>query len=306
MNRNVYHGYNERATSDIVPGSWAAPTIPPWPHDPGAARRLLDAAGWTPGPDGIRRRNGERLALAISTTTAKQSNVQAEVQMQHELRGVGIDLTIKNYPTSYLFAQNGPLYGGHLRPLALHRDAVARSRQRRRLERGLHPAEGREHDVPRRSGPHARPVTKRRTSSTARAAARSTSGSRNASTSWCRRCSCTGKIAYAAYNSDLKNYKRRAVHLEQLERVAVELPLVLDLVAATGLVTELRVRAVDARDRHLEHRRSGRRARAGRLTPATAALAAAAVRRVRCRPPRVARRLRRGGGDRDRRRARAG
>ncbi len=112
MNRNVYHGYNERATSDIVPGSWAAPNIPPWPHDPAAAQKLLDAAGWRVGADGIRRRNGERLALSISTTTAKQSNVQAEVQMQRDLRTVGIDLTIKNYPTSYLFAQNGPLYGG--------------------------------------------------------------------------------------------------------------------------------------------------------------------------------------------------
>jgi len=112
MNQTIYHGYNERATSDIVPGSWAAPVIPAWPHDPAAARRLLDDAGWRAGPDGIRRRGGTRLAIAISTTTAKQSNVQAEVQMQQQLRAVGIDLTIKNYPTSMLFARNGPLYGG--------------------------------------------------------------------------------------------------------------------------------------------------------------------------------------------------
>jgi peptide/nickel transport system substrate-binding protein len=112
MNRTVYHGYNERATSDIVPTSWAAPAIPAWHFDTAGAVRLLEAAGWHPGPDGIRRRNGERLALSISTTTAKQSNVQAEVQMQRQLHAVGIDLSIKNYPTSFLFAQHGPLYGG--------------------------------------------------------------------------------------------------------------------------------------------------------------------------------------------------
>ena len=32
--------------------------------------------------------------------------------MQQQLRSVGIDLSIKNYPPSFLFAQNGPLYGG--------------------------------------------------------------------------------------------------------------------------------------------------------------------------------------------------
>ncbi len=112
MNRTIYHGYNERATSDMVPGSWAAPTIPAWQYDPAAADKLLAAAGWLPGADGIRHRNGVRLAISISTTTAKQSNIQAEIQMQHQLRAIGIDLTIKNYPTSLLFARNGPLYGG--------------------------------------------------------------------------------------------------------------------------------------------------------------------------------------------------
>ena len=112
MNQTVYRGYNLRATSDVVPTSWAAPAIPLWTYDPPTARRLLEDAGWRPGPDGIRRRAGLRLTLGISTTTAKASNVQAEVQMQQQLRAVGIDLTIKNYPTSFLFAQNGPLYGG--------------------------------------------------------------------------------------------------------------------------------------------------------------------------------------------------
>jgi peptide/nickel transport system substrate-binding protein len=112
INATVFHGYNVRATSDIMPTSWAAPSIPPYRYDLAAAKRLLDAAGWVPGPDGIRHRGGVPLAIDISTTPAKPANVQAEVQMQQALRAAGIDLRIRNYPTSLLFAQNGPLYSG--------------------------------------------------------------------------------------------------------------------------------------------------------------------------------------------------
>jgi len=112
MNRTIYHGVNVRATSDIVPDSWAAPSIPQWVFDPAAARRLLDAAGWKPGPGGIRTQGGVPLALTISTGTNKPANEQAEVQMVAQLRAVGIALAIKNYPVSLLFAQHGPLYGG--------------------------------------------------------------------------------------------------------------------------------------------------------------------------------------------------
>jgi peptide/nickel transport system substrate-binding protein len=112
MNATVFHGYNVRATSDIVPTSWAAPSIPPYPYDVAAAEHLLDAAGWVRGADGIRHRAGAPLELDVSTTPSKPANVQAEVQMQQELRAAGIDLRIKNYPTSLLFAQDGPLYGG--------------------------------------------------------------------------------------------------------------------------------------------------------------------------------------------------
>jgi peptide/nickel transport system substrate-binding protein len=112
MNRTIFHGYNTRAVSDIVPSSWAAPSVPSYPHDPAAAGRLLDAAGWRLRPDGTRAKAGVPLAFTVSTTNAKQSNIQAEVQMQQQLRSLGIALTIKNYPGSLLFAQNGPIYRG--------------------------------------------------------------------------------------------------------------------------------------------------------------------------------------------------
>ena len=100
INATVYHGYNVRARSDIPPDSWAAPNVPAYRYDPADARRLIRAALGT-----------QRLHLTISATN-KPGNEQAELQMQQALRDAGIDLEIKNYPASVLFAQDGPLYSG--------------------------------------------------------------------------------------------------------------------------------------------------------------------------------------------------
>lgn len=112
INDTVYLGINRRAVSDVMPTSWAAPNIPQWRYDVVDAKRLLDEAGFRPGADGVRVRGGVPLRITISTGTNKPANDRAELQIQQQLRPLGIDVTIKNYPVSYLFAQNGPLYGG--------------------------------------------------------------------------------------------------------------------------------------------------------------------------------------------------
>ena len=103
LNDTVYHGYNRLAVSDIFPDSWAAPSLPPYRYDPSDARALLAAAGYTP---------QHPLALTICATVTAKSNEQAELVMQSELRPLGIDLSVRNYPPSLLFAQDGPIYKG--------------------------------------------------------------------------------------------------------------------------------------------------------------------------------------------------
>ena len=62
INNTIYHGYNKRAATDIFPLSWAAPAgIAPIKHDVADARRLLDAAGWKAGANGVRAKNGAPL-----------------------------------------------------------------------------------------------------------------------------------------------------------------------------------------------------------------------------------------------------
>jgi peptide/nickel transport system substrate-binding protein len=112
INQTSYRGYNQLAVSDIFPQSWAAPSVPRYPYDPAASRRLLAQAGWTMGPDGILRKGAQRMDLTISTGTNEQDNQQAEVQIQSDLHPLGIAVAIRNYPVSLLFAQDGPLYTG--------------------------------------------------------------------------------------------------------------------------------------------------------------------------------------------------
>jgi peptide/nickel transport system substrate-binding protein len=114
INDTIYHGYNQLAVSDIFPQSWAAPNIPPYPYKPDQSKQLLAQAGWTMGSDGwLHNKSGQILHLSISTNTDNQPNNQAEVQIQSQLRALGIQIEIRNYPTSLLFAQDGPLYQGH-------------------------------------------------------------------------------------------------------------------------------------------------------------------------------------------------
>ena len=112
INDTIYHGINQLGVSDIFPQSWAAPKLPPYSYDPAHARALLAAAGWKMGNDGVLHRNGEPLHLAISATVSARSNEQSEVMMQQMLRPLGINLTIQNYASSFMFARNGPLYTG--------------------------------------------------------------------------------------------------------------------------------------------------------------------------------------------------
>ncbi len=112
INATVYKGYNQLAVSDIFPGSWAAPHLPPYRYDPADARRLLSADGWRRGADGILHKGSIALRLTLSATTGHMTNDQSEVLIQSMLRPLGIAVRIRNYPANLLFARSGPIYSG--------------------------------------------------------------------------------------------------------------------------------------------------------------------------------------------------
>jgi len=73
--------------------------IYPATGDVQAANGILDAAGWVPGPDGVRQKDKVKLAFTVGTTSGNQARVLAEQIMQQQLQKIGVKLTIKNSPT---------------------------------------------------------------------------------------------------------------------------------------------------------------------------------------------------------------
>ena len=90
--------------STVLPsGPFACPQEPS-AFDPAQARALLDAAGWVPGGDGTRARDGQRLSLRIATTAGNQLREQTEQAIAAMLADVGIELVAENVPSDVLFA----------------------------------------------------------------------------------------------------------------------------------------------------------------------------------------------------------
>jgi peptide/nickel transport system substrate-binding protein len=80
--------------SPIPPNTWAfGEEDEPLPYDPGAARRLLEAAGWVDGDgDGVREKGGRPLSFRLATNTGNRQREDALVVMQDQLRRVGVDV----------------------------------------------------------------------------------------------------------------------------------------------------------------------------------------------------------------------
>ena len=62
--------------------------------DPEEAKRVLDAAGWVPGPDGIRVKNGERASFLLYSLQTTEWRRMSEA-MQADLRRIGIDMRVQ-------------------------------------------------------------------------------------------------------------------------------------------------------------------------------------------------------------------
>lgn len=68
------------------------PDTPMLPYDPDAARALLAEAGWTPGPDGILRKDGQRFEFALITNNGNLQRKAIMTIAQNAWRRLGIDV----------------------------------------------------------------------------------------------------------------------------------------------------------------------------------------------------------------------
>ena len=70
------------------------------------ANALLDEAGWVKGEDGIRAKDGVRLAFANSTTAGNQLREQAQQFMQQTFAEIGVEMTINNLPPAVMWGDH--------------------------------------------------------------------------------------------------------------------------------------------------------------------------------------------------------
>ncbi len=108
INQDAYLGIDAPGMADQSPVMWSYdPHVQPYPHDPDRARALLRAAGWTPGPGGQLTRGGKPFVVDISSVVGNETRLKAEELVQEDLRDVGVEVQVRNYPANLLFAAPG-------------------------------------------------------------------------------------------------------------------------------------------------------------------------------------------------------
>jgi peptide/nickel transport system substrate-binding protein len=103
--RDISHDVNMPASTDQPSFLWAYnPNVAHYDYDPAKAKQLLEDAGWKPGPDGIRVKNGQRLQITLADSSGSATGNAMNVVAQRYWHDVGIDTLVKTYTTSLYFA----------------------------------------------------------------------------------------------------------------------------------------------------------------------------------------------------------
>lgn len=98
MIRYILYGRGVQSTGIFTPKMWFFdPAVKPLPYDPEAARAALDAAGWKPGPDGIRVKNGKRFSITLLSSNGNEVRRDIATLVQDDLKKVGVEVKIEIY-----------------------------------------------------------------------------------------------------------------------------------------------------------------------------------------------------------------
>ncbi len=103
--RQVYGGKVAVAHSSVNRLQWmAVDDVKKYPFDPAAAKRLLDAAGWSELKGGVRHNaKGERLTFTLASVAGIKANELVMSVLAGQWRQVGIDARIRGQPARVFF-----------------------------------------------------------------------------------------------------------------------------------------------------------------------------------------------------------
>lgn len=83
-----------------------APDVAPPAHDPAESARLLDAAGWKAGPDGVRRKGGKKASLELLVRAQARTDSNLVEILRSAYEKVGVELKAQALDSA-LFGQRG-------------------------------------------------------------------------------------------------------------------------------------------------------------------------------------------------------
>lgn len=100
----VFNGQGEIANTDVPAQSWAYnPNVKKYSRDLNKAKDLLEDAGWKDiDGDGILEKGNSKLQLKFSTSQGFISREQVQEIIVRQLKEVGIEVLVENYPNNVL------------------------------------------------------------------------------------------------------------------------------------------------------------------------------------------------------------
>lgn len=105
----IYYGLENPTLTYLPPTHWAYnPEVKTYPYDLDRANALLDEAGFVAGDDGVRAKDGVRLAFTMSTSSGNQARESAQQILQQAYEQIGVEMAIDNRPASTLWTDDVP------------------------------------------------------------------------------------------------------------------------------------------------------------------------------------------------------
>jgi len=98
MVKYILYGHGTQSTGIFTPQMWFFnPDVVPFTYDPEKSRSLLDEAGWIPGPDGIRVKDGQRFSFTLITNNGNEIRRDIATLVQNGLKSIGIEVKVELY-----------------------------------------------------------------------------------------------------------------------------------------------------------------------------------------------------------------
>jgi peptide/nickel transport system substrate-binding protein len=111
----INHGLGVLQEGPVTPVSPLYTDLPRIPFDLAKAQALLEADGWKRGADGVRVKNGQRLAFNFATVSGQPDGDQEIELIRSTWQQIGAQINVLHYPPPTFFGpyqQGGIIYSG--------------------------------------------------------------------------------------------------------------------------------------------------------------------------------------------------